>query len=96
MNLLLDSPSAQRRAEIQKLKDEVGECAAAGPVVAENWLRGQVNLTCANGVVGAFFTMAPTKPPSIQYLAFRKIASDSVRLGAPTGPPAGVSCTDGP
>lgn len=95
MNLLLDAPSAQRQAEIQTLKDEVGECTSAGPVIAENWLRGQVNLTCANGTVGAFFTMAPTKPPAIQHLTFSKIASDTVRLGAPTGPPAGVSCADG-
>jgi CubicO group peptidase (beta-lactamase class C family) len=95
MNLLLDAPSAQRGAEIQSLKDEVGACTAAGPVIAENWLRGQVNLTCANGIVGAFFTVAPTTPPAIQYLSFRKIASDSVRLGAPTGPPAGVSCAEG-
>jgi hypothetical protein len=95
MNLLLDVPSAQRQAEIQTLKDEVGECTSAGPVIAENWLRGQVNLTCANGTVGAFFTMAPTKPPAIQHLTYGKIASDAVRLGAPTGPPAGVSCADG-
>jgi len=95
MNLLLDAPSAQRQAEIQTLKVEVGECTSAGPVIAENWLRGQVNLTCANGTVGAFYTMAPTKPPAIQHLTYSKIASDKVRLGAPTGPPAGVSCADG-
>jgi hypothetical protein len=95
MNLLLDAPSAQRQAEIQTLKDEVGECTDAGPVIAENWLRGQVNLSCAHGTVGAFYTVAPTTPPAIQYLAFRKIVSDTVRLGAPTGPPAGVSCADG-
>src|SRR5262249_29154140 len=43
MNLFLDAPAAQRRAEIAKLKEEVGECGAAGPVIAENWLRGQFN-----------------------------------------------------
>jgi CubicO group peptidase (beta-lactamase class C family) len=95
MNLLLDAPSAQRQEEVRTLQNEVGECTAAGPVIAENWLRGQVNLTCANGTVGAFFTMAPTKPPTIQYLSYRKIPSDTVRLGAPTGAPAGVSCADG-
>ena len=95
MNLLLDVPSAQRDAEIQALKEQVGSCISAGPVVAENWLRGQVNLTCANGTVGAFFTMAPTKPPAIQHLSYRKIASNAVRLGAPTGAPAGVNCADG-
>lgn len=95
MNLLLDAPSSQRGAEIQALKEQVGECTSAGPVIAENWLRGQINLTCANGTVGAFFTIAPTKPPAIQHLSYRKIASDTVRLGAPTGPPAGVSCAEG-
>ena len=92
MNLLLDAPAAQRRAEIQKLKNEVGECTAAGPVIPENWLRGQINLTCQKGTVGVFFTLAPTQPPLVQHLAFRKIDSDTVRLGAPTGAPAGVAC----
>ena len=96
MNLLLDAPSAQRQAEIQKLKDEVGECPTAGPVLAEDWLRGQVNLSCTRGTIGAFYTVAPTKPAAIQHLSFHKIPSDSVRLGAPTGPPAGVICNDAP
>jgi hypothetical protein len=93
MNLFLDAPAAQRRAEIQKLKDEVGDCTAAGPVIPENWLRGQFNMTCAKGAIGVFFTLAPTEPPTVQHLAFRKIDSESIRLGAPTGPPAGVACS---
>ena len=56
MNFFLDAPSAQRQAEIRTLKDEVGECTDAGPVMPENWLRGQFNMTCAEGTVGAFFT----------------------------------------
>jgi CubicO group peptidase (beta-lactamase class C family) len=95
MNLLIDAPSAQRNAEIQALQQQVGRCTKAGPVIAENWLRGQVNLTCAHGVIGAFFTLSPTAPAKIQHLSYHKIASDAVRLGAPTGPPAGVSCADG-
>jgi CubicO group peptidase (beta-lactamase class C family) len=94
MNLFLDAPVAQRRAEIQKLKDEVGECSAAGPVIAENWLRGQFKMTCGKGAIGVFFTLAPTQPPAVQHLAFRKIDSDGVRLGAPTGPPTGVACSE--
>jgi hypothetical protein len=35
VNLLLDAPAAQRQAEIQRLKEEVGECADAGPVLVE-------------------------------------------------------------
>ena len=94
MNLFLDAPVAQRRAEIQKLKDEVGECSAVGPVIPENWLRGQFNLTCAKGVVGVFYTLSPTQPPAVQYLAFRKIDSQDIRLSAPTGAPAGVACSE--
>ena len=95
MNLLLDAPSAQRSAEIRSLQAEVGECKVAGPVLPENWLRGQVNFTCAHGTVGAFFTLSPTAPAKIQHLSYRKLDSDSARLGAPTGPPAGVTCADG-
>jgi CubicO group peptidase (beta-lactamase class C family) len=94
MNLFLDAPAAQRRAEIQQLKNEVGECPQAGPVIPENWLRGQFNMACQRGTVGVFFTLSPTQPPAVQHLAFRKLDSESLRLGAPTGAPAGVSCTE--
>jgi CubicO group peptidase (beta-lactamase class C family) len=92
MNLLLDEPGEQRKNEIEKLKNEVGECRAAGPVMPENWLRGQFNMTCAKGAVGVFFTMAPTQPPRVQHLAFHKLSANT-RMGAPTGPPAGVACS---
>ncbi len=94
MNLFLDAPVAQRRAEIQKLKDEVGECSAAGPVIPENWLRGQFNMTCSKGTVGVFFTLSPTQQPAVQHLTFVKIDSKDVRLVAPTGAPAGVACSE--
>jgi CubicO group peptidase (beta-lactamase class C family) len=92
VNFFLDAPSAQRQAEIRALKNVIGECTA-GRVIQENWMRGQFNLTCANGTVGVFFTLAPTQPPAVQHLAFQKLASPAVRMGAPTGAPAGVSCT---
>ena len=92
VNFFLDVPSAQRQADIRALQSEVGECTNAGPVMPENWMRGQFNLTCAKGTVGAFFTLAPTQPPAVQHLSFRKLPSPDVRMGAPTGAPAGVSC----
>jgi len=92
MNLLIDVPSAQRHEEILALHEQVGKCTGAGPVIPENWLRGQVNITCAHGTVGAFFTLSPIKPPKIQYLSYRKLADDKERLSAPTGAPAGVDC----
>ena len=61
-------------------------------MLPENWLRGQFNLKCVGGTVGVFFTLSPTQPPLVQHLAFQKLASEDVRLGAPTGPPAGVAC----
>ena len=94
MNLFLDAPAAQRRAEIERLKREVGACGAPGPVMAENWLRGQFNLTCERGMVGVFFTLAPTEPPRVQHLAFERIDGAGTRLSAPTGAPAGVACRE--
>jgi CubicO group peptidase (beta-lactamase class C family) len=94
MNLFLDEPVPQRREAIRKLQEEVGECSAVGPVIAENWLRGQFNMTCQRGTVGVFFTMAPTQPPGVQHLVFRKLDADKARLSAPTGAPAGVSCSE--
>jgi CubicO group peptidase (beta-lactamase class C family) len=93
MNLLLDAPAEQRQTEIRKLKEEVGECSAAGPVMPENWLRGQFNLSCTKGTVGVFFTMAPTMPPKVQHLAFQRLSEAAARMEAPTGAAAGVSCS---
>jgi CubicO group peptidase (beta-lactamase class C family) len=94
MNFFLDAPAGQRIAEIQKLKGEVGACSTFGPLRAENWMRGQFNIQCEKGLVGVFFTLAPTMPPKVQHLAFQKIESERVRMGAPTGAPAGVSCPE--
>lgn len=93
VNLSLDMPLAQRQAEMLALRGDVGACTAAGPMLPENWLRGQFNLTCERGTVGVFFTLAPTHPPAVQHLSFKKLASPDERMAAPTGPPAGVSCT---
>ena len=94
MNLLIDVPAAERRDEVARLQREVGACSGAGPVIAENWLRGQFNLQCEHGVVGVFYTMSPTRPTAIQHLGFHRLESGTTRLGAPTGAPAGVSCID--
>lgn len=94
VNLFLDASAEQRRAEIARLKADVGECSNAGPVMPENWLRGQFNMDCARGTVGVFFTMAPTQPPRVQHLSFQKLALKTVRMGAPTGAPAGTACVE--
>lgn len=94
MNLFLDAPVEQRKAEMARLSGEVGGCRTAGPVRAENWLRGQFNMQCEKGTVGVFFTLAPTKPPLVQHLEFRRLQNEKIRMGAPTGAPAGVACPE--
>jgi CubicO group peptidase (beta-lactamase class C family) len=94
MNLLLDRPGAERRAEIERLRGEVGACGEAGPVRAENWMRGQFNMRCEKGVVGVFYTLAPTRPAGVQHLEYRVLGSAGEQMVAPTGAPAGVSCVD--
>jgi len=93
MNLLIDFPASQRRAEIEQLRQQVGACATASPMIPENWLRGQFNLQCERGTIGVFFTLSPTQPPLIQHLSFRLLDSPSRRLEAPTGARAGVACS---
>jgi CubicO group peptidase (beta-lactamase class C family) len=92
MNLFLDKPIPQRREEIRQLQEQVGACTKVGPWQAENWLRGQFDLTCEKGRVGVFIAMSPTTPPKVQYLAFQKLDTTKTKMFSPTGPPAGVSC----
>ena len=94
VNLFLDFPISQRRQDIRTLQDQVGQCGTSSPVIAENWLRGQFNMTCERGTVGVFFTMAPTQPPAVQHLTFRKLSAEDVPMVAPTGVPAGTSCLE--
>ncbi len=94
MNLLLDIPDQQRQQEIRQLKSEVGECSSISPVIPENWLRGQFNMTCEKGTVGVFFTLAPAQPPGVQALSFQRIEDPATRLSAPTGAPPGITCSE--
>ena len=94
VNLYLDESLAARRTQIERLQTEVGTCSAAGPLIPENWLRGQFNLHCSRGDVAVFFTLAPTMPPAVQHLSFQRLSNAAERLVAPTGAPAGVSCID--
>ena len=94
MNLLLDIPAAQRKEQIERLKSEVGECSAAGPVTPENWLRGQFEMKCDKGSVIAVFSLAPTQPPGVQFLSFQRGAATAALLSAPTSPRSGVACRE--
>jgi CubicO group peptidase (beta-lactamase class C family) len=73
-NLLKDRSAALRRADIDKLRAEVGNCRETGEVRPENWLRGAFTMRCDRGDVEARFTLAPTEPPRVQYLHFSRAA----------------------
>jgi hypothetical protein len=93
-NLLLDIPAPQRRMDIINLQGRVGECSTAGPVLAEDWLRGHFDLSCSNGTVRTSFTLAPTQPPSVQYLSFQKMQLGLPPVAPGARPPGGVSCAE--
>jgi hypothetical protein len=68
-NLFLDRSIDRRRAETAALVDKVGPCkAASGFAYVENALRGQWVLPCARGDLLVSVTLAPTMPPSVQFL----------------------------
>ena len=69
-NLLLDRPLDTRRQEVTALHDSLGTCAPDGDIDAENWLRGSFKLACERGWLRVTFTLAPTRPPRVQYLSF--------------------------
>jgi CubicO group peptidase (beta-lactamase class C family) len=84
-NLFLDRSKDRRRKEIQDLTASVGSCS--GPEkfdVVENALRGQWTMSCERGKLQVAITLAPTMPPTVQYLSVRP---------APAEPQRGGTCT---
>ena len=83
-NLFLDLPAKDRRAEIEEIRQRVGQCQAPGEVDPENWLRGTFRMNCERGQVTATFTLAPTQPPKIQFLRFSSagLLDPKLKIGA--------------
>jgi CubicO group peptidase (beta-lactamase class C family) len=68
-NLFLDRSIDRRRADLATLRTQSGECKAAGGFAyVENALRGQWILPCERGDLLVSVTLAPTMPPSVQFL----------------------------
>ena len=68
-NLFLDRSLDRRRAEVMGLRRQVGACRkASGFAYVENALRGQWILPCDRGDLLVSVTLAPTMPPSVQFL----------------------------
>jgi hypothetical protein len=79
-NLFLDQSRDRRRAEFERLKSAHGACRLAGPIEAENALRGEWRLACDRGEISASATLAPTMPPLVQYLSLRSALPPSEAL----------------
>jgi CubicO group peptidase (beta-lactamase class C family) len=74
VNLFLDRSKARRRAEIARLRIDVGECRPAEDFAfVENPLRGEWRFACDRGALAAAVTLAPTMPPSVQFLEVRVV-----------------------
>jgi hypothetical protein len=69
-NLFPDSSKDRRRAEIERLRAAVGTCTpGSGFDNVENALRGSWTLNCEKGKLEVSITLAPTMPPTVQFLS---------------------------
>jgi CubicO group peptidase (beta-lactamase class C family) len=69
VNLFRDRSEDRRRREIEALRAKVGACKPTDQFTfVENALRGTWTLSCERGNLGVAITLAPTIPPTVQYL----------------------------
>jgi CubicO group peptidase (beta-lactamase class C family) len=79
-NLFLDRSKDRRRKEIDDLRASVGSCSAPDRFdYVENALRGQWTLNCERGKLQVAITLAPTMPPTVQFLSVRPAPAQAVR-----------------
>lgn len=85
MNLYLDESAPRRAAAYQRLVNAAGgRCRPEGELWAENALRGEWKLACANGNLRVRITLAPTAPARVQFIDVTEMRSEE-RIGpAPT------------
>lgn len=69
-NLFLDQSKDRRQAAIAALRTQVGACTSgSGFDRVENALRGEWTMTCERGRLRVAITLAPTTPPTVQFLS---------------------------
>ena len=84
VNLFLDRSKVRRRAEFEALGRRPGACRPdEGFELVENALRGSWLLRCDRGQARASVTLAPTLPPTIQYMDVREVPEQG---GSPRRP----------
>ena len=70
MNVLMDRSRDNWRAELGRLRGEVGECDTAAPVSPTGMLSGTFGWRCERGRISGSLLLAPTMPAAIQALRF--------------------------
>lgn len=71
VNLFMDSDKPHRRAQLDQYREQYGVCRASDTIDAidaANALRGQWTMQCERGALRVAITLAPTMPPTVQYL----------------------------
>ena len=85
MNLYLDRSKERRRADIEALRAQVGQCTVPSSFdYVENWLRGQWTVPCERGNIRVSITLAPTMPPRVQQLDVRAVPAGQPAAPAPS------------
>ena len=82
MNLFLDRSLDRRHREFDSLRETHGACRPQSGIEAENALRGRWTLACDRGQVKVSVTLAPTLPPTVQYLETSSVLPPSVAFKA--------------
>jgi CubicO group peptidase (beta-lactamase class C family) len=81
-NLFLDRSKDRRRQEIADLVAKVGGCTLPKEFdLVENALRGQWSMRCERGTLQVSITLAPTMPPTVQYLVVRPAPAEPPQRG---------------
>ncbi|KTE21215.1 penicillin-binding protein [Sphingopyxis sp. H050] len=77
MNFLLDRSAETWRAELAKLKAEVGECPGDEPLDPRGALSASFRLNCERGRLDGMLLLAPTNPATIQSLRLRVVPKEA-------------------
>ena len=82
-NLFLDQTKDRRRAEIERVRGASGACTPGGGFDnVENALRGSWTMNCEKGKLEVSITLAPTMPPTVQFLSVGPSAAVPPRTDA--------------
>jgi hypothetical protein len=84
-NLFLDWSKERRRKYLDDLRTRVGVCSMPQSFdFVENALRGRWTMSCARGKLQAAITLAPTMPPTVQFIDVQAASAQPQRASTCT------------